>query len=253
MAAKDKTDMTVGGVRAIELQYRVIREIVSGQPAFYQSRTQLNTPGLGTLMPENFREVAEITKQCIELFRLELTQLIEAQKKFEARDLVYGWVSVHMPVRFLLASDADRILTEFCEKLEVSTTHVCFALPEHLLTESAENAGDIIRTMRAKGFHFMLTNFAAEGCPLMRLADLPVDYVLMSPEITHYIGRNERADNAVHSVIDFVEDLGAKAIADGVMNVRQAEALHSAGCSYIAGELAGKYMAERYIRSRSED
>ncbi len=250
---EQQTQTTVDGLRAIELYFRVIREIANGQPAFYQTRTQLNTPGLGTLMPENFREVADITKQCLELFRLELVQVIEADKKFTERELRFGWISVHMPVRFLLSADSDRILPTFCEKYEVSTSRLCFALPEKILTEADANVTGNIQSLRNRGFHFMLTDFAADGCPLMRLADLPVDYVMLSPEVTHYIGRNERADNAVRSVIDFVEDLGAKAIADGVMNVRQAEALHEAGCSYCAGSLAGKYMAERYVRRKSDE
>ena len=81
---------SVDGVRAIQLQYRMIREIATGRSAFCQSRTQLNTPGMGTMMPENFREVAEVTKQCIELFRLELIQLIHACKRFDERDMNFG-------------------------------------------------------------------------------------------------------------------------------------------------------------------
>ena len=50
MSGTDK-QTTVNGVRAIELYYRVIREISSGATAFFQSQTRLNTPGLGTLMP----------------------------------------------------------------------------------------------------------------------------------------------------------------------------------------------------------
>ena len=46
MAAKN--EKTVDGVRAVEMYYRVIRDISSGSCAFYQSQTRLNTPGMGT-------------------------------------------------------------------------------------------------------------------------------------------------------------------------------------------------------------
>ena len=41
-------------------------------------------------------------------------------------------------------------------------------------------------------------------------------------------------------------------VADGVFNSRQAETLYSFECSYCAGSLSGKYMAERYVRRRAE-
>lgn len=249
---KEQMQTTVDGIRAVQLQYRMIREIASGRSVFCQSRTQINTPGFGTLMPENFREVAEVTKQCIELFRLELFQVIEACKRFDEREMNFGWVSVYMPVRFLLAAEADKMLMTFCDKHEAATNEICFALSGKLLTETDENAPTVLTNLRNRGFHFMLTDFAADGCQLMRLADFPVDYVMLSPQVTHYIGRSERADNAVQAVIDFVEDLDAKAIAEGVANVRQAETLHEAGCSYCAGPLAGSYLEEHQVRYKQD-
>lgn len=250
--AESTVQTTVDGLRAIEIHYRMIRNISTGQTAFLQSRTQLNTPGLGALQPENYRAVAEVTNQCTDLFRLELLQVIEAIKKFEERELIFEWVTVYMPVRFLMELRADRTLLEYCEKHELSSGKLCFALSDRLLMETDGIAAERLQAMRNRGFHFMLTDFGADTCPLMRLAGFPVDYVMLSPEVTHYIGRNERSDNAVQSIVDFVDGLGATPIADGVLDSHQAETFHEFGCTYCAGPLAGKYMAERYVRRRGE-
>ena len=66
---------TVDGLRAIELHYRPLREIATGRTVFYQSRTQLNTPELGVLMPPDFRKAAEFSGQSRKLFPLEVMQL----------------------------------------------------------------------------------------------------------------------------------------------------------------------------------
>ena len=70
----------VGGLRAVDMYYRGIREFESGEISFLQSKTRLNTPDLGTLMPETYRKVAELSNQCVSLFELELTQLFETIK-----------------------------------------------------------------------------------------------------------------------------------------------------------------------------
>ena len=123
----------VGGLRAVELHYRQIRDVSSGNPAFLQSQTRLNTPGLGVLTPENFRDVAEITNQCITLFDLEVVQALEAIKKFTEREVQFNWLSVYMPAEYLRDIHAERNVMEFCERFEVHTNKVCFELPLKLL------------------------------------------------------------------------------------------------------------------------
>ncbi len=244
---------TVGGLRAVELNYRVIREVMTGQPAFFQSRTQLNTSGLGTLMPENFRQVAELSDQCKELFRLELIQAMEAHNKFVEREFQFNWMSVYMPLRFLLEYGADRTLLKFCDKYEISANRLCFALSDRILMKGNKTISLAIQNLRHRGFHFMVTDFGGLGCPVMRLTDFPVDYVMLSPEAIQNMGRGERSDNAVRSLINFISEMDATPIADGVQDVHQTESLYEYGCIYCAGKLTGKYMAERYVRKKAEN
>ncbi len=244
---------TVGGLRAIELQYRVIRNIATGEQTFYQSRTQLNTPGLGTLMPENFRRIADMSSQGTELFLLELTQAIQAHEIFTERELQFEWLSVYMPVHYLQQIACDRILMEMCRKYNLMYNRLCFAMPETLLLEKDSIAAKTIRILRGYGFHFMLTNFGSQNCPVLRIADFPVDYVLLSPELTHFLSRDQRAHSAVGSVVNLVNDIGAVPIADGVAASHQAEMFYEFGCPYCAGDLAGKYLPEAQIRKKTED
>ena len=74
---------------------------------------------------------------------------------------------------------------------------------------------------------------------------------MLSPEVSNYIGRGERSDNAVKSIISFVNDIGSEPVADGVFNSHQAEMLYSFECSYCAGNLSGKYMTEKYIKQKA--
>ncbi len=250
--AKRSIQKTVGGLRAIELYFRVIRNMTTGEPAFYQSRTQLNTPGLGTLMPENFRELADMSPQCTELFLLELKQAIQTNIKFSKRDLIFEWISVYMPIRYLMQISCDKILLENCQKYDLPANRMCFMLSGQLLMETDGIAARTIRLLRSYGFHFMLMNFGALDCPIMRLADFPVDYVMFSPELTYYLGRDQRTHDAAASVVGFVNDLEIHPIADGIMESYQAETFYDFGCIYCAGSLAGTYLPESEIRQKSD-
>lgn len=249
----EEVQTLVGGLRAVELYYRPIRESSSGNTAFYQSQTRLNTPGLGTLTPENFRDVAEVTNQCVTLFDLEVVQAIEAAKKFIERDVIFEWLSVYMPAEYLRDIRAERNLMEFCDHLEVHTNKICFALSSKILEEQDGSASTVMRNLRNRGFHFMLEGFGSDSCPMMKLSEFNVDFVMLSPEVTHFLGKSERGDSAVKSMIDFITELEANPIADGVTGSLQAEKLFSYGCSYCAGPLTGKYVAERFIRRKNDE
>ena len=96
----EELQTNVGGLRAVEMFYRGIREIESGSISFFKSKTRLNTPGLGTLAPENFRDVAEMSAQCLTLFDLELKQAIEAEKNFREREFIFRWISVYIRIKY---------------------------------------------------------------------------------------------------------------------------------------------------------
>ena len=243
----------VGGNRAVEVFFRGIREIETGNLAFFQSKTRLNTPGLGILMPESFRDVAELSKQCLTLFDMEMGQVLEAAKRFKERDFFYKWISVYMPPAFLLERGAEQKLLNTLEENDTDPNRICFELPLKLLTEGTVKHSRVIENLRNRGFHFMLTGFGGNNSPLMKLSDYPVDHVMLSQEITGYIGKNERSNAADHSIVSFVDGLGADAIADGISTANQAEAFFEADCRFIAGSLAGKYTLERYVRKRDNN
>ena len=146
----------------------------------------------------------------------------------------------------------EKKLLEYFSRYGVPTSRICFELSEKLLAETDGQAARVLQHLRNRGFHFMLVNFGGDTCPMMRLSGFSVDYVLLSPEVANFLGNSERSDNAVKSIIGFVNDIGAEPIADGVYNSRQAETLYSFECAYCAGSLAGKYMTERYVRRKSD-
>lgn len=251
---EDTTDITkmtrVGGLRAVEVQYRGIREFESGETTFLQSKTRLNTPDLGTMVPETYRKVAELSEQCITLFEFEMMQVTEAIKSLQERDYYFRWISVYMPLRFLEKKGAQQRLMNMMDETGTDTNRICFELAPAILLEGNSRHSMMIEQLRNRGFHFMLTDFGGINTPLMRLAYFPVDYVMMSQEVNGYLGKGERSLSAVGSVVDFIDGMGAAAIADGVTNVEQAEQLFQAECKYGAGTLAGNYVAARYLRNK---
>lgn len=232
----------VGGLRSIELNFRPMRDISTGATVCYLSRTHLNTPGLGVLMPETFRPVAEISGLSEELFELELLQLAEAAKAIKESGRAFNWISLKIPVSVVCDKEtADRV-GDICERFKLTPNELAFTVPKLILTEKDKTIEEGIVHMRRNGYHIILSDFGDNDCPFLRLADVSVDYVMISSNVTSRLGKSDKADHAVASVVSYIKGLDIEPIADAVKTSTQAEKLYEYGCSYCVGSLSGKYV-----------
>ena len=85
--SKIRESITIDGVRAIELMYRAIRRTDDDGQAFYRTNMRLNSPNMGTMMPDRYLSVLDSTDRCISVFNLALVQLIQASEKFSERGI----------------------------------------------------------------------------------------------------------------------------------------------------------------------
>ena len=109
-----------------------------------------------------------------------------------------------------------------------------------------------VALMRRQGFHFMLTGFGTEGFKMLKTAEFKVDNIMLDGSVVQVLGKSDRYDTCVNSLLNFVFDLNAEVIADGITDDKQVKQLSGMQCLYYSGENAGKYIAERYVRNRNE-
>lgn len=243
---------TVDGVRAVELFYRPIKNTDSGRVTFLQSQTRLNSPAMGTLMPADYLPVAQLSDRCVSIFKLAFVQLLQALGKFHEREVDVDWASVFMPARFLRQTEAPRVVADYCDKFGVKYERVCFELSSDVLDEADSTAADNVALMRRQGFHFLLTGFGTEGFKMLKTAEFKVDNIMLDGSVAQVLGKSDRYDTCVNSLLNFVFDLNAEVIADGITDDKQVKQLSGMQCLYYSGENAGKYIAERYVRNRNE-
>lgn len=243
---------TVDGVRAVELFYRPIKNTDSGRVTFLQSQTRLNSPAMGTLMPADYLPVAQLSDQCISIFKLAFVQLLQALGKFHEREIDVDWASVFMPARFLRLTDAPRVMADYCDKFGVKYENVCFELSPNVLDETDGTVTDNVALMRRQGFHFLLTGFGGADFRMLKVAEFKVDNIMLDGSVAEVLGKSDRYDTCVGSLLNFIFDLNAEAVADGIADDKQVKQLSGMQCLYFSGDNAGKYVAERYVRKRNE-
>lgn len=154
--------------------------------------------------------------------------------------------------KILRQTEAPRVVADYCDKFDVKYERVCFELSSDVLDEADSTAADNVALMRRQGFHFLLTGFGTEGFKMLKTAEFKVDNIMLDGSVAQVLGKSDRYDTCVNSLLNFVFDLNAEVIADGITDDKQVKQLSGMQCLYYSGENAGKYIAERYVRNRNE-
>lgn len=257
MTEKQNSITSVDGVRAIEMRYRSIFGTDTKKTAFYQSGIRLNTPEMGVLLPERFMPVLESSESCASVFKLALLQTIKAAEKFTDRELDFDWISVFMPIKLLSSRDCVSIITDFTSMLKAPRDRICFEIPP-LVADAGGSCRESMLALRKAGFHTMLTGVGTDSFPLLRLAELEPEYVMMNDRVTKMLGSGDRSEVCVKSVISFINELEAEPVASGVSSDDIADKLYDLECSYYTadentGDRAGSFLQERYVRRKNQD
>lgn len=246
---------TVDGVRAIELRYRSVWSASEKLPIFYQSSIRLNSPDMGVLLPERFMPVLESDDKCVSVFKLALLQSLKTADKLVEREIDFDWISVFVPIRLLNKKDCVRTIREFVGKMGGIPRKICFELPAGIMEESGGVCFDSLKQLRKAGYHTMLTGVDGENVPLFKLSEIEAEYVMLNDNFVRRLGKNDRSDDCIRSLISVIGDMGSEPIATGISTSEAADSLYELGCSYFtadenSADFSGKFMSDRFIRKK---
>ena len=245
----EKTPSTVDGVRAIELFYRPVRRISTGTPVFFQSEMRLNSPLIGTMLPDYYRTSAEHSGQIVKLFRLGFAQLLRSVKAYEEKGTLPQHISICLPVLYLRDEKSAGEIIEMCTRFEAEPDNICFEVSSDLLFENDGLAAAAMSALSAEGFRFMLSDFGMAGAPLTGIADFPVDYVILDKAICFSAGKSERQNACIKALVGLASQLGAETIAPCADKEQEKQA-ENLGCLYT---VSGNFTGGRYaFRKKAE-
>ena len=126
------------------------------------------------------------------------------------------------------------------DQLRIEITETAFAEDPDILISNTEK-------LRGLGFQVEMDDFGSGYSSLHMLKEVPVDRIKLDLHFLTSSGDPEKSRTIVSCMIQMVDMLHMKMIAEGVETVEQAKFLHSRGCSEMQGYYFYKPMpAEEY-------
>jgi diguanylate cyclase (GGDEF)-like protein/PAS domain S-box-containing protein len=224
----------------LDLDYQPIVSLSDGALRGTEALLRWDHPELGRLGPDRFIQMAEATNLINSVGRWVLREACTQGRRWQ--DALNGGPPLTVSVN-LSAIELQSL--GLVEEVEVALIESGLE-PSSLtleITESAvletETAISRLKALRALGVRIAVDDFGTGYSSLAYLRELPVDVLKIDRTFLQEISRVSRGSAIFDAILAMSESLGIDAVAEGVEEPEQAQALRDKGCPMAQGYFFG--------------
>ncbi len=247
--------------RAIEekefvLHYQPILELPDQRLVGFEALVRWQHPERGLVAPAEFISVAEETGLILQLGRWILyeacRQASEWQKSLNLN--IPTRVSVNISGRQLKQPDFVAMVQQALEDNHLPSHCLALEVTESVCLDSLEIVATTLEALQRLGIETQIDDFGTGYSSLSYLQRLPVHSIKIDRSFIHEINnQSSSAPDIIRAIFSMVNDLGIKAVAEGIENEAQLSELKRLRCSYVQGFLLAMPMdqanLEKWLRA----
>ena len=232
------TDMDRGlNERQFEVYYQPKYAIQTDEPYLSSAEALIRWkhPELGLINPGHFIPVFEKNGkiQKLDHFIWEEAAKQVAKWKNEYKKTIP--VSVNVSRIDLLEPDFVEDICKIVKDAGISPSEYMIEVTESAYTEDSERIIEIVKELRALGFHIEMDDFGTGYSSLNMISSLPIDVIKLDIGFVRNIHENPKDSRMVEIIMEIAKLLKVRVVAEGVENETQHELLKKAGVHVIQG------------------
>ncbi|MDW8046870.1 MAG: bifunctional diguanylate cyclase/phosphodiesterase [Chloroflexota bacterium] len=256
--SEERLSLEAGLRRAIargqlRLAYQPVYRLADGALAGFEALLRWHHPHRGVLTPGQFLELAEETGEMPKIGRW----VLDEAARFAAglRRLGFGTtdppptVFVNLSASEFSQPELASTVQAALRRAEASPALLGIEITETVLMRDVSAAARNLARLREEGVRVAIDDFGTGYSSLAYLELLPVDGLKIDASFVGALGRSERAEAIVQSVVQLAAGLGLSVTAEGIETGEQAAYLRELGCGFGQGHYFAPPMErERLLR-----
>lgn len=212
-----------------ELHYQPIVDARTGTIEKVEALLRSRDHAMTGIPPSLIVSVAEDSGQIVELTDWTLDCAIEAALRLDVP------VAVNLsPAYFRRADFANRLVERLIDQ-RCPPSRLIVEVTEGVLIADIKTARETIEHLRAVGIEVWLDDFGTGYSSLSYLQNFDLDGIKLDRSFIQELGRTDKAQRIVRSMIDFSHSLGMRTVVEGIESEWQARILQLQGCDYLQG------------------
>lgn len=259
-------EMSAGLAERMQIAENLSRAMKAGKlELYYQPKIHLDTralsgaeallrwndPERGWISPAEFIPIAEARGMMGALGKWVLREACRQMKAWQESALHFpGRLAVNLAAQQLEEADIAENIVEIVRAAGLTPACLELELTESGLIGNVERAIEVMGALKAAGFALSIDDFGTGYSSLSYLKRLPVDTLKIDISFVRDILKAHHDYTIVTTIIGMARNLGLNAIAEGVEESEQAEALLALGCNEAQGYYFGRPEPARVFAQR---
>ncbi len=213
-----------------------------GRMTGVEALARWNHPELGAINPAEFIPLAELGDMIVDLTSAVLRQTGEALRDWHSVGLELP-VAVNLSAAMLSDPELAALLIEQVEAAGIPWPLLELEITESAYLEDPDQALVSMNMLRERGAKFHLDDFGVGYSSFSHLSQMPIDALKIDRRFVQGLLEEPRCAAIVQSAIQLADNLGLRAIAEGVECSSVREQLARYGCDEAQGFLLGRPVA----------
>ncbi|WP_244149929.1 putative bifunctional diguanylate cyclase/phosphodiesterase [Xanthomonas sacchari] len=223
-----------------ELYFQPIMDAVSGAPRELEALIRWPQADGSFIAPDAFIQLCEDTGLILPLGRWVMRAAARARRAL----VEHGWpdLPVAVNVSALQFFDGDLVadLVQACAEAGLAANGLQLELTESSLMRQPQQAGDVLRQLRALGVRVALDDVGTGFSSMAYLRDLPLDTLKIDRSFVAEVDRDPRNASICQALLTLGHCLGLDVVAEGVETEVQLRWLRTHRCGGVQGYLLGR-------------
>ncbi len=192
-------------------------------------------PERGLIGPDDFVPIFEENGFIIPLDDHIIEQVCILQRRIldEGRPTVP--IAVNLSRSDFYNQDLAQNIIEKAKRYAIPHSLLMFEITESVYSDNPKELLKVMRTLQDEDFLILMDDFGSGYSSLNVLKDVPIDILKLDSMFSQEIGRSERAENIIRSIVNMASLLGLPLIIEGIERREQVDFYKLLGCNTLQG------------------
>ena len=192
-------------------------------------------PELGMISPGDFIPLFEGNGLIQKVDHYVWSEAASQIKKWKDKFGVTVPVSVNVSRVDIYDPDLEKTLVGILEENGLTTDDMMLEITESAYADDAKGLTDVVNELRNRGFKIEMDDFGTGYSSLNMITTIPIDVLKIDMKFIRNMNKDDKSRKLVELVMDIAKFLKVPAVAEGVEDETQLEALKGMGCEIIQG------------------
>lgn len=217
----------------------------SGKLRGFEALVRMRDEQESIVSPGKFIPVAESNGSIIGIGQWVLERALKDYMVWNKEYGFDGIISINISVVQFRQPKFEDSLYDAISKYGVPPEKVEIEITESVFSENQSQLIETVKHIRSHGIKVSLDDFGTGYSSLAYLKDIPADTLKIDKTFVDSIGKEQKSDMIINSIVELMRNLGLEIIAEGVETKEQFEILKKLQCHDIQGFLLGKPMSSK--------